>query len=97
MDISNIVLLVLIIICAGLFFNRTKTKTVNKTSDVKKAEIVAQYKEDLKILIENYANDTEKLKEEKIKFIKNINQQLNKNIFFNEDEIKKIIYELTIL
>lgn len=97
MDSSNIILAILIIIFVALFIIRRQPKTIKKSSAVKKEEIITQYKEELMQLIENYSNDVLKQKEEKIRFIKYVNQQLNKNIFFNEHEIKKIIYELTLM
>ncbi len=97
MDSSNIILTILIIICVVFFLSRRKPETANKSSAVKKEEIIVQYKEELKVLLENCSNDSLKLKEEKIRFIKNANQELNKNIFLNENEVKKIIYELTLM
>jgi UDP-N-acetylglucosamine transferase subunit ALG13 len=76
---------------------KKKKLGINKSSAIKKEEIVQQYKQQLKELIHQYGNNSDKLKYEKINFIKNVNAELNKNIFFNSDEIKKIIYELTIL
>lgn len=93
----NIIVLILIIILIYLMVSKKKNLGVNKSSAIKKEEIVQEYKQQLKELIHKHGNNQDKLKYEKINFIKKVNAELNKNIFFNSDEIKKIIYELTIL
>lgn len=97
MSYIDTVLLVLVIIFIGLFIFRNKTTVIKKSSEVKKEEIINQYIQELQTLIEKHKNDSEMLKKEKLNFIKNVNSQLNKNIFFTQNEIKKIIYELTLL
>ncbi|MFA6789239.1 MAG: hypothetical protein WC149_13690 [Arcobacteraceae bacterium] len=97
MSNMDVILLLLIIILIGLFIFRNKTVVVKKSSVMKKEEIIYAYQQELQRLIENWKENPERLKQEKLNFIKNVNTQLNKNIFFTQDEIKKIIYELTLL
>jgi biopolymer transport protein ExbD len=97
MSYIDVVLVGLVIIILVLFVFRNKTVVVKKSSEIKKQEIIDEYKQKLQMLIELHKDDSEILKQEKLNFIKNVNAQLNKNIFFNQIEIKKIIYELTIL
>lgn len=97
MSDMDVILLVLIIIFVGLYIFRNKTVVAKRSSAMKKQEIIQAYKQELQMLIENCQKNPEILKQEKLNFIKNVNIQLNKNIFFTQDEIKKIIYELTLL
>lgn len=97
MSYINIILVILIIMALALFFLRSGKKTVKKPAFIKKGEIIDAYKQQMQILIKTYENDAIQLKEKKIDFIKRVNQELNKNIFFNQEEIKKIIYELTVM
>jgi len=51
---------------------------------VKKSEILNAYKNKL---------DSLKTKEEKVAYLKIINQELSRNIFFEENEIREIIQD----
>lgn len=93
----NIILLFLILISLYLLVYKNKKTVIKKSASLKKDEIVQEYKLQLTRLIKEHQNNQEKLKIERINFIKNVNAELNKNIFFTSDEIKKIIYELTIV
>lgn len=53
---------------------------------VKKYEIIEGYKKQI---------DTLSTKEEKVLFLKEINQELSRNIFFDQDELKETIHNLT--
>jgi uncharacterized membrane protein YvbJ len=97
MSYINIVLVVLIIIAVVLFFLRSEQKSVKKPAYVKKNEIIEGYKLQMQTLIQKYQDNEKLLKEEKTIFLKTVNQELNKNIFFTQEEIKKIIYELTLM
>lgn len=93
----NIVVLFLIIILVYLIIYQKKKVVVKKSSSMKKDEILQDYKQQMIQLLKENENNPEKLKIEKMNFIKNMNAQLNKNIFFDANEIKKIIYELTLM
>lgn len=97
MSFTDIILIVLILIAIGLLIFKNKKVVQKKSSSLKKQEIIQGYQLELQRLIEKHKNNPEKLKEEKLHFIQNVNSQLNKNIFFTQNEIKKIIYELALL
>ncbi|MFA7569699.1 MAG: hypothetical protein WCY75_00445 [Sulfurimonadaceae bacterium] len=97
MSYINIILVILIIMAVLLFFLKGRKKTAKKPAFMKKDEIIEAYKQQMQTVIQTYQNDAIQLKEKKISLIKKINQELNKNIFFNQEEIKKIIYELTVM
>lgn len=97
MSYINIILVILIIMAVLLFFLKGRKKTAKKPAFMKKYEIIEAYKQQMQTVIQTYENDAIQLKEKKIILIKKINQELNKNIFFNQEEIKKIIYELTVM
>lgn len=97
MSYINIILVILIIMAVLLFFLKGRKKTAKKPAFMKKDEIIETYKQQMQTVIQTYQNDAIQLKEKKISLIKKINQELNKNIFFNQEEIKKIIYELTVM
>jgi len=97
MSYINIILVILIIMAVLLFFLKGRKKTAKKPAFMKKDEIIEAYKRQMQTVIQTYENDAIQLKEKKISLIKKINQELNKNIFFNQEEIKKIIYELTVM
>jgi hypothetical protein len=76
----------IVILIALVIFQSNKLKFVNKSSIVKKSEIIDGYKDKIK---------TMNNKKEKIVYLKIINQELSRNIFFDQDEIKEIMKDLT--
>ncbi|MGA1932436.1 hypothetical protein ACH5BF_06890 [Arcobacter sp. YIC-464] len=94
MDFLTLVLIILIVFAAYLIFKQFFTKTATKPTAVKKEEIVEEYKLKLEEIKEKHKNNDLKLKEEKIKFIKQVNYELSMNLFFDEHESKKIIQDL---
>lgn len=75
--------IILLIIGFGIY-QILKTKSQIKSSGVKKSEIINEYKNKLDLL---------KTKEEKVAYLKTINQELSRNIFFEQNEIKEIIQD----
>ena len=67
-----------------IVYQLSKTNLQHKSSGVKKSEIVDGYKNKL---------DSLKTKEEKVAYLKIINQELSRNIFFEENEIREIIQD----
>jgi len=69
----------------GLIIYRiTKNNFPNKSIGVKKSEILHAYRNKLDLL---------KTKEEKVAYLKIISQELSRNIFFEENEIREIIQD----
>lgn len=94
MDVLTLVLILLIIFAAYLIYKQFFQKTVVKPSAVKKDEIIEDYKQKLEQIKAEYKNDDQRLKIEKMKFIKQVNNELSMNLFFDEHEAKKIIQDL---
>jgi tRNA G26 N,N-dimethylase Trm1 len=75
------------VVLVALLLLQTKPSLFNiKSTGVKKSEI-----------IENYKREINKLstKEEKTQYLKQINQELARNIFFDQNEIQGAMRELT--
>lgn len=67
-----------------VIYQSTKTNFQIKSSGIKKSEIINEYKNKL---------DALETKEEKVVYLKTINQELSRNIFFEQNEIREIIQD----
>ncbi|MEZ4693714.1 MAG: hypothetical protein R2837_06930 [Aliarcobacter sp.] len=77
-----------------IFFKR-KNSSVPMPKALKKEELVESYKAELLAILEEYKNDTNLQRVEKIKFLKRVNYELSMNIFFDEKEAKDLLQELS--
>lgn len=93
MEFLLIILLVVGIVLS--FFIKAQKQASKKDTVVKKFEIIDYYKEQMKELLLRYKNDNDILTKEKIKLLKKINQELSMNIYFDEQEAKQILKDLT--
>ena len=66
-----------------------------KTKEEKKAEIITGYKELLKKSLHDFDKEDKMRKDKKIMLLREFSQELSMNIFFDKDEIKEIILELS--
>ena len=90
-------ILVFSLFAIGSYFIFFTTPTYQKDKTVKKDEIIEQYEKELKNILSKYKNDNEmKVKEKKL-FLQKCNSELSRNIFFDENESKKIIQKLASL
>jgi len=78
-----------------LIFRDTTPKEV-RTKAKKKAEILQKYNEQLSEALAPFARDREAFVAKKSALLKKISQELSQNIFFDEDEIRNIILELSL-
>jgi len=76
-------------------FRDTTPKEV-RTKAKKKAEILQKYNEQLSEALAPFARDREAFVAKKSALLKKISQELSQNIFFDEDEIRNIILELSL-
>jgi len=74
---------------------KKKNSGVSKSEIVKKHEIIDNYKKELFEILEASENDKNLQMQERIKFLKKVNYELSMNIFFNENEAKQILKELS--
>lgn len=88
-------LFLLIVLALGgyLIFTFSSKKEVSNPA-LKKQEIIENYKTSMRNILIKYKNNPTKQKEEKLKFIKEANASLNRNIYFTQDEITKVIKTL---
>lgn len=77
-----------------VFLKRNKNTFV-KPAAVKKDDLIQNYKDELLTILEENKENKELQFQEKIKFIKRVNNELSMNIFFDEIEAKKLIQELS--
>lgn len=88
-----IALLILLLVVFFLVFIK-QNKQIKSTA-IKKEEIIALYQQQMIDILEKYKDNKELQIKEKIKLLKNINNELALNIFFDEQESKKILKDLT--
>ena len=66
-----------------------------QTKEDKRKEIVAGYKKQLRDALEPLNDNKEKRKAKKMQLLKQITDELSRNIFFDADENREIIAELS--
>ena len=77
-----------------LSFKKNKTIFI-KPKAVKKEELIENYKVELLNILEKYENNKELQLQEKLKFLKRVNYELSMNIFFEKEEARDLIQELS--
>ena len=96
MDIVLILLILALIFVGVLIFLNGNGNNI-KPPAVKKHEIIQQYEKELNNILNKYKHDNEtKIKEKKL-FLQRCSSELSRNIFFDENESKKIIQKLASL
>ncbi len=68
-----------------------------KPQAIKKDELIEKYKLELLEILEKYKDNKELLLQEKLRFLKKVNNELSMNIFFEKDEARRLIQELSSL
>ena len=82
----------ILFICLGFLYLLFKPSRKLKTKEQKQAEIFDKYKEELRAELEGL--DGENLKNKKMILLKKIAEELNRNLFFDENETRKLIQKL---
>jgi hypothetical protein len=97
-DLMIIVLIVaLLIIIVKLYLLNKQPKIKPQTEEQKKAQIIDNYKKTLLEQLEPFRDDKQKTLSIKRDFLKKISNELSKNIFFDNSQIKDIVKELSSL
>ena len=78
-----------------MIFSSKKNKNI-KAPAVKKEELIQSYKNQMRELLKKYENDKKIQTAEKIKLLKQINHELSMNLFFEKDEARKLLKELSL-
>jgi hypothetical protein len=74
---------------------KRKNSSVLKSKVVKKDELIESYKLELQDILKEYEDNKELQMQERIKFLKRVNYELSMNIFFDENEAKELLQELS--
>ena len=74
---------------------KSKIGSEIQTEENKRIEIIDGYKKQLMDALEPLKNDAEKRKLKKMQLLKIFSEELSRNIFFNADENREIISELS--
>ena len=77
-----------------IYFKKSKTVFV-KPKAVKKDELIQSYRVELLEILEKYEDNKELQFQEKLKFLKRVNYELSMNIFFEKEEARNLIQELS--
>jgi flagellar basal body-associated protein FliL len=95
--VSDFIIYIFIVIIGVLFVvyltQRKDTKVVQSKAE-KRVQIVAEYKNQIKINLENIGEDKQKRVSKKSELLKKFSDELSRNIFFDNSEIRDIIMEL---
>jgi hypothetical protein len=77
-----------------IYLKKSKTVFV-KPKAVKKDELIQSYRVELLEILEKYEDNKELQFQEKLKFLKRVNYELSMNIFFEKEEARELIQELS--
>lgn len=77
------------------FTLRSRPKIDVKTKAKKKEEIVSEYRAKLQSVLQDLEDDQELRIASKTALLKEFSDELSRNIFFDEDEVREIILELS--
>ncbi|MDD2887073.1 MAG: hypothetical protein PHY66_04680 [Aliarcobacter sp.] len=77
-----------------LYFKKNKTILI-KPKAVKKEELIEGYRVELLEILKKYEDNKELQLQEKLKFLKRVNYELSMNIFFEKEEARNLIQELS--
>ena len=77
------------------FYFKNKKMIQIKPKVIKKEELIENYRLELFEILEKYEGNNELQLEEKLKFLKRVNYELSMNIFFEKEEARNLIQELS--
>ena len=77
-----------------LYFKKNKTIFI-KPKAVKKEELIQSYRVERLEILKKYEDNKELQLQEKLKFLKRVNYELSMNIFFEKEEARDLIQELS--
>ena len=77
------------------FYLKKNREGFVKPKAVKKDELIQNYRVELLEILEKYEDNKDLQFQERIKFLKRVNYELSMNIFFDENEAKELLQELS--
>ena len=78
-----------------IYFRKKNTNSFFKPKALKKEELIENYKLELLDILEKCENNKELELQERLKFLKRVNYELSMNIFFEKEEARSLIQELS--
>ena len=78
-----------------IYFRKKNTNSFFKPKALKKEELIENYKLELLDILEKCENNKELELQERLKFLKRVNYELSMNIFFEKEEAKELLQELS--
>ena len=94
MDIFIALILSAFFTVVYIYLRKNKTILV-KPKAVKKDELIQNYRVELLEILEKYEDNKDLQFQERIKFLKRVNFELSMNIFFEKEEARNLIQELS--
>lgn len=94
MDIFIALILSAFFTVVYIYFRKNKTIFV-KPKAVKKDELIQNYRVELLEILEKYEDNKDLQFQERINFLKRVNSELSMNIFFEKEEARNLIQELS--
>lgn len=94
MDILIALVLSVFFTVVYIYFRKNKTVFI-KPKAVKKDELIQNYRVELLEILEKYEDNKELQFQERINFLKRVNSELSMNIFFEKEEARNLIQELS--
>ena len=97
MDSEIVYSLVGIVIFIFIIFVTFRSSSINeiKTKEEKRYQIIDEYKKQLRVALEPLQNDKKAMIAKKSELLKKFSNELAMNIFFDNDEIREIIEDLS--
>ena len=90
-----ILALILSAIFTFIYISLRKKSVIPKSKAIKKEKLIEAYRLELLDILEKYEDNQNELLEEKLKFLKRVNYELSMNIFFEKEEAKELLQELS--
>ena len=84
----------ILFICLGFLYLLFKPSRKLKTKEQKQAEILAGYRQEMDSELTKYVDDKNLFLEKKTALLKVFAEELNRNLFFDEDEVRALIQKL---
>jgi len=95
MDIVVVLLLLAIFgIVFALFKISGATNINTKTTTLSKEQLELRYQNELRKILEKHKDDPKAQKIQKMIYLKNLNDELSRNIYFTHDDAKKLLNKL---
>ena len=94
MKILTIIIILVIVVVFFLVKRYTSSNTQIKSKAIKKSEIIDDYKKQLRDMIVSCKEDENLILVKRKELLKQFNQELSLNIFFDKNEIRQTLNEL---